>query len=194
MKVSTKSGDPFYVITTESEGYHLGAVIRAHFLYVFEGEMKKNIEARQTWQKSYDRFLHLKFNNPKPLGLIEHILTIGSPKNALVLDFFAGSGTTGHAVLNLNSSSNSNRKFILVTNNENNICEDVTFPRIKKAIKGFKEPNGKSPNAAPVCTIRPFRPRPAATKSLPRCCCAKRVGPRRCMCWSAVWNKPKQRL
>jgi adenine-specific DNA-methyltransferase len=88
--------------------------------------------------------LDLKFNNPKPLGLIEHILTIGSPKNALVLDFFAGSGTTGHAVLNLNSSSNANRKFILVTNNENNICEDVTFPRIKKAIKGFKEPNGNS--------------------------------------------------
>jgi adenine-specific DNA-methyltransferase len=88
--------------------------------------------------------LGLKFNNPKPLGLIEHILTIGSPKDGLVLDFFAGSGTTGHAVLSLNSSSNANRKFILVTNNENNICEEVTLPRIKKAIKGYNEPNGYS--------------------------------------------------
>jgi hypothetical protein len=78
MKVSTKSGDPFYVITTESEGYHLGAVIRAHFLYVFEGEMKKNIEARQTWQKSYDRFLHLKFNNPivGPLNELQNEVTL----------------------------------------------------------------------------------------------------------------------
>ena len=48
-----------------------------------------------------------------------------------VLDFFAGSGTTGQAVLELNKIENGKRKFILCTNNENNICNNVTFPRIK---------------------------------------------------------------
>ena len=51
-------------------------------------------------------------------------------KNCTVLDFFAGSGTTGQAVLELNEEDGGNRKFILCTNNENNICEDVTYRRL----------------------------------------------------------------
>ncbi len=58
--------------------------------------------------------------------------------NALVLDFFAGSGTTGHAVLELNKRDKGNRKFILCTNNENNICEDVTYKRLRGVIDGYK--------------------------------------------------------
>jgi adenine-specific DNA-methyltransferase len=57
-------------------------------------------------------------------------------KNAIVLDYFAGSGTTGHAVMMLNKEDKGNRKFILCTNNENGIAEDVCYPRIKNAIKG----------------------------------------------------------
>jgi adenine-specific DNA-methyltransferase len=76
--------------------------------------------------------------NPKPLSLIERLLSFSTEKNSVILDFFAGSGTTGHAVLKLNKKDNGNRKFILCTNNENNICTDVCYPRIKKVIERYK--------------------------------------------------------
>jgi len=60
-------------------------------------------------------------------------------KNALILDYFAGSGTTGHAVLLLNKKDDGQRGFILCTNNENKIAEGVCYPRIKKVIKGHKD-------------------------------------------------------
>ena len=60
-------------------------------------------------------------------------------KNALVLDFFAGSGTTGHSVIMINKEDNGNRKFILCTNNENGIAQEVCYPRIKNVIKGNKD-------------------------------------------------------
>lgn len=74
------------------------------------------------------------FGTPKPTGLIERVLRLSQNKNALCLDFFAGSGTTGHAVMKLNAEDGGNRKFILCTNNENNICRDVTYERIKRVI------------------------------------------------------------
>lgn len=70
-----------------------------------------------------------KFDNPKPTKLIERCLQI-SKKEAVVLDFFAGSGTTGHAVAQLNKEDGGNRKYIPCTNNENNICEEVTYKRL----------------------------------------------------------------
>lgn len=70
------------------------------------------------------------FDNPKPTKLIDRCLQIAD-KNAVVLDFFAGSGTTGHAVMKLNKEDGGNRKYILCTNNENNICEEVTYKRMK---------------------------------------------------------------
>jgi adenine-specific DNA-methyltransferase len=60
-------------------------------------------------------------------------------KSAIILDFFAGSGTTGHAVLELNKADGGNRQFILCTNNENGICEEVTYPRIKKVTEGYAD-------------------------------------------------------
>jgi len=86
------------------------------------------------------------FEYPKSLyAVIDSLKTIvRSNKNALVLDFFAGSGTTGHAVLELNKEDDGNRKFILCTNNEDNngngykIAEDICYPRIKKVIEGYK--------------------------------------------------------
>jgi len=79
------------------------------------------------------------FNNPKPVGLINRILQLSTKKEgSIVLDFFAGSGTTGHAVLELNKQDGGNRQFILCTNNENNICTDVCYPRIKKVMEGYK--------------------------------------------------------
>lgn len=76
------------------------------------------------------------FSFPKPINLIKYIVGISTAKthNAVILDFFAGSGTTGHAVMKLNAEDGGNRKFILCTNNENNICRDVTYERIKRVI------------------------------------------------------------
>ena len=75
------------------------------------------------------------FTNPKPVRLIERVLDIASQNNSIVLDFFAGSGTTGHSILRYNASNKgSNRRFILCTNNENNICREVTYERIKRVI------------------------------------------------------------
>lgn len=66
-------------------------------------------------------------------------LVVRSRPNAVVLDFFAGSGTTGHAVMMLNKEDGGKRQFILCTNNENNIAEEVTYPRISQVIKGVKD-------------------------------------------------------
>lgn len=74
------------------------------------------------------------FTHPKPTRLIENIVKIACDKQATILDFFAGSGTTGHAVMKLNEEDGGTRKFILCTNNENNICRDVTYERIKRVI------------------------------------------------------------
>jgi adenine-specific DNA-methyltransferase len=84
------------------------------------------------------------FENPKPTKLIKALIKIGTKsKTAVVLDFFAGSGTTGQAVLELNKEDGGNRQFILCTNNENNICTDVCYPRIKKVIEGYKNLKGE---------------------------------------------------
>ena len=82
------------------------------------------------------------FRFPKPVGLILFCIKLFTDKNITVLDFFAGSGTTGQAVLQANAADTGNRKFILCTNNENNICETVTYPRLKNLIKGY-DLNGK---------------------------------------------------
>jgi len=78
------------------------------------------------------------FNNPKPVDLIKDIILLGSNNNSLIVDFFAGSGTTAQALLELNRDNpESKRKLIVCTNNENEICETVTLPRIKSVIKGY---------------------------------------------------------
>lgn len=77
------------------------------------------------------------FPYPKPLNLILEILRRVTDENSLVLDFFAGSGTTGQAVLELNKQDGKKRRFILCTNNEADICEKVTYQRLKLIIEGY---------------------------------------------------------
>ena len=74
---------------------------------------------------------------PKPTLLISTLVQLCSNDDSTVLDFFAGTGTTGHAVKLLNKRYGGNRKFILCTNNEENICTEFCYPRIKKMIKGY---------------------------------------------------------
>lgn len=78
------------------------------------------------------------FNNPKNVEYIKHLLNSFPDKNAVILDCFAGSGTTGQAVMELNKEDGGRRSFILCTNNENNICTDVTLPRLKTLITGTR--------------------------------------------------------
>lgn len=82
--------------------------------------------------------LGLSFSFAKPVGLIEHLLAIVDKPNALVLDFFAGSGTTGQAVLQRNLVDGGNRRFILCTNNENDIAIEITYERIKRITAGYQ--------------------------------------------------------
>ncbi len=86
-----------------------------------------------------------KFPYPKSLYTVMDMvgMIVKHNQKALVLDFFAGSGTTGHAVLELNREDGGNRRFILCTNNENKICEEVTYERLKQVIKGYKTKKGE---------------------------------------------------
>jgi adenine-specific DNA-methyltransferase len=91
------------------------------------------------------------FTNPKPTRLIERILQIATNPGDLVLDFFAGSGTTGHAVLKMNAANpdQAPRRFILVSNTEatveepeKNLCRDVCRQRVANVISGYGDVPG----------------------------------------------------
>lgn len=88
-------------------------------------------------------FKNANFDYPKPIELISTLLKIYDNKNAFVLDFFAGSGTTAHSVIELNRSDNGNRHFILCTNNQNNICEEITYKRLKNVNENIERFNLK---------------------------------------------------
>ena len=79
-----------------------------------------------------------RFSYPKPLELIVEILRAVTKTDSVVLDFFAGSGTTGQACLELNKQDSGNRRFIVCTNNEGDICNSVTYPRLQTIISGVR--------------------------------------------------------
>lgn len=83
------------------------------------------------------------FSTPKPIRLLHKIISIASNRDSIILDFFAGSGTTLHATILLNAEDDGNRQCILVTNNENNICEEVTYERNKRVIQGYTNAKGE---------------------------------------------------
>lgn len=106
-----------------------------------------------------DMFGDKVFSYPKSLYAVEDTMRffVAKKPNALILDFFAGSGTTLHATMRLNEEDGGHRKCFLVTNNENNICEEVTFPRNKKVIEGYTTQNGTFIEGLPNNTLRYFR-------------------------------------
>jgi adenine-specific DNA-methyltransferase len=115
-------------------------VIKTHWI-------KKEYHAYHFGTKTLEEILGSKqFDFPKSVHLISDIIKLMTKPNSIILDFFVGSGTTGHAVLQVNKEDGGNRSFIAVTNNENKICEEVTYPRLEKVIKGYK---GKSGNIVP---------------------------------------------
>ncbi len=99
------------------------------------------------------------FGFPKPLSLIQYLLKISNPHytRLTILDFFAGSGTTLHATMKLNAEDEGHRKCILVTNNENHICEEVTYERNKRVINGYTTPKGEEVPGLTANTLRYYK-------------------------------------
>lgn len=98
----------------------------------------------------------LVFDYPKPVSIIKYLLKITRFNNAIILDFFAGSGTTGQAVLELNKEDGGHRQFVLCTNNgdkgpdSTKIAEDITYPRIKTVITGKRQDGSKYSDGIPA--------------------------------------------
>ncbi|MCA6071295.1 MAG: site-specific DNA-methyltransferase, partial [Endomicrobium sp.] len=100
-------------------------------------EFSENIYSNDNAKKEIDNILWEGcFEYVKPSVLIKKIAEIATSKDSIILDFFAGSGTTGQAVMELNEEDGGNRKCILVTNNENNIALNITRERLYRVING----------------------------------------------------------
>ena len=97
------------------------------------------------------------FDTPKPSKLLKRIMQIGGQKDSTILDFFAGSGTTLHATMQLNAEDGGHRQCILVTNNENGICENVTYERNKRVIQGYTTPKGEQVAGLTGNTLRYYK-------------------------------------
>lgn len=125
---------------------------------VYEKSRKATSKAKSIWDETNVRTeqgtidlrelgMANSFDHPKPTYLIKKIVQLATQKDAIILDYFAGSGTTGHAVLQINKEDGGNRQFILCTNNgdeksQHKIASEVCYPRITKVIKGYKNANG----------------------------------------------------
>ena len=82
----------------------------------------------------------IPFNNgKKPVKMLKELINMHTKKDITILDFFAGSASTAQAVLEINEDDDGSRKFIICTNNENNICDDVTYPRVKNIVLGYSK-------------------------------------------------------
>lgn len=109
-------------------------------------DAKKEIHEILKFEKSED-----VFSTPKPVALMERIMRIATNPGDIVLDFFAGSGTTAQAVLNLNKEDNGHRKFILVSSTEatadapgKNLCRDVCAERVRRVVNGYDDKKGQA--------------------------------------------------
>lgn len=117
-----------------------------------------DVEGNKKAQNEIKDILHERvFSTPKPLDLIRRILQITGSKQSIILDFFAGSGTTLHATMQINAEDGGQRQCILVTNNENRICEEVTYVRNKKVIEGYTTPKGVEVDGLHENNLRYYR-------------------------------------
>ena len=101
-------------------------------------------------------FGNVAFDFSKPINLIKFLLSLRS-NDSTILDFFAGSGTTLHATMQLNAEDGGHRQCILVTNNENGICENVTYERNKRVIRGYTTPKGEQVAGLTGNTLRYYK-------------------------------------
>lgn len=101
--------------------------------------------------------LRISFDYPKTVSVGKYLISTIYPSAAIILDFFAGSGTALHAVLEQNAIDGRHRIFIGVTNNQNNICEEVTYPRLSKVINGYTTPKGEVVPGLTANTLRYYK-------------------------------------
>ena len=135
--------------------------------YFKEGEDQNKYQYEKLWLDDYQNAKGTKvlgdvlgskgvFNNPKPVELVQYCIKLSTNKSATILDFFAGSGTTGQAVLELNEEDGGHRQFILCTNNgdkgpdSTKIAEEITYPRIKTVITGERQDGSKYSDGIPA--------------------------------------------
>ena len=97
------------------------------------------------------------FSYAKPIELIKLFINLIANKKGIILDFFAGSGTTLHATMQLNAEDGGHRQCILVTNNENNICEEVTYERNRRVIQAYTNAKGEEVAGLTKNNLRYYR-------------------------------------
>lgn len=108
----------------------------------FGDEVETTRDANRLLKKLFDT--EIPFNTPKPTKLLEKIISLSTSTNSIILDSFAGSGTTAHAVLNLNKQDGGNRKFILIEMED--YAESITAERVKRVINGYAGKDGTGGN------------------------------------------------
>ncbi len=158
-----------------SEAIERGKVVKT--LWDIWDDIETTTNGTQLLKKIFDG--ESLFDNPKPIELLERLFILGGDENSIILDFFAGSGTTGQAVLELNKKDGGKRQFILATANEitettpNGIVNDVTSKRLKRVMTGechdgakdFKwneenEPLGDNLDVYDITTVAPYSDEP----------------------------------
>jgi len=120
---------------------NLRDVIEGELTLLKDGDLYKEVNVKPVINLSSERIPD--FPTQKPKGLIRFLLEVLAPPNAVVLDFFAGSGSTAYSILELNNEYDKDYQFILCTNDENGICSNICYPRLKKLMKGNKEAKTK---------------------------------------------------
>lgn len=183
-----RKGNPYYTFLGISGYYRYSKEMMQHYYddglivkrktslgkkyFLSQAKQKKGVPPTTWWEdagktangtKLLQKILpEITFNNPKPLELIVRCLQL-MDSNSLILDFFAGSGTTLHATMQLNAEDGGHRQCILATNNENGICENVTYERNRRVIQGYTTPKGVAVAGLSHNNLRYYK-----TKLLPR--------------------------
>ena len=119
--------------------------------------LESSMNAARGSKEVMDIFNEKKFDYPKPLALCSFIQRMTTQNDSIILDFFAGSGTTLHATMQLNAEDGGHRQCILVTNNENNICEEVTYERNRRVIQGYTNEKGEEVAGLTKNNLRYYR-------------------------------------
>ena len=130
--ISKSKWNPYVKYYADGKTKHI-----SNLLLDIDGNKKASFEIKEIFGNN------VTFDYPKPTGFIKLLEYISTNKYSTILDFFAGSGTTLHATMQLNAEDGGHRQCILVTNNENKICENVTYERNKRVINGYTTPKGE---------------------------------------------------
>ena len=135
------------IICRKTNAAKLGLIkqpfIKDNSLLERESEVPETFDCFGTTSSAKDEINELfgardYFSTPKPLKLMKELARATTSKNSIVLDFFAGSGTVGQAVAELNLDDHGNRSFVLISNNESDICKKVTCARLEKMKIDFR--------------------------------------------------------